>query len=132
MRSSPEPVPGESEMDADGFWAGSIPPMAPAFGLRHMRELRGPGGGAGLDHRRDLLGRVPGLGEGLLGVLAEGGRRPGRVPRRAAELDRDSKLADGPEVRLLHLDDHLAGPDELRVERLVEVEDRLDAAVVLV
>ena len=38
----------------------------------------------------------------------------------------------GAEPRLLHLDHHLAGPDQLRVERLVEVEHRLDAAVVLV
>ena len=38
----------------------------------------------------------------------------------------------GPDLRLVELDDHLAGADELRVERLVEVEDRLDAAVVLV
>ena len=37
-----------------------------------------------------------------------------------------------PELGLLDLDHHLARADQLRVERLVDVEDRLDAAVVLV
>ena len=43
-----------------------------------------------------------------------------------------AELAHRAEPWLLHLDHHLAGADQLRVERLVDVEDRLDAAVVLV
>ena len=38
----------------------------------------------------------------------------------------------GPKRGLVDLDHHLPRPDQLRVERLVDVEDRLDAAVVLV
>ena len=43
-----------------------------------------------------------------------------------------AELAHRAELGLLHLDHHLAGADQLRVERLVDVEHRLDAAVVLV
>ena len=93
---------------------------------------RRAGGGAGLQHRRDLLGRVAGLAQDLLGVLAEGRRRAGRVAGGAAHLHREAELAHRAEPGLLDLDHHLARPDQLRVERLVEVEDRLDAAVVLV
>ena len=60
------------------------------------------------------------------------GAGPGRVAGGAAQLHRQAELADRAELRLVDLDDHLARPDQLGVERLVEVEDRLDAAVVLV
>ena len=54
------------------------------------------------------------------------------VAGRAAELDRDAELAHRPlGAGLVELDDHLARAHELGVERLVELEHRLQAAVVL-
>ena len=42
-----------------------------------------------------------------------------------------AELADGAELGLLDLDDHLAGPNQLRAECLVEVVDRLEKIEVL-
>ena len=82
---------------------------------------------------RDLLGRVAERRQHRLGVLPQ--RRTGRAPRvarRARELDRHAEqphraLGAG----LVDLHDHLARAHELGVERLVEAEHRLEAAVVL-
>ena len=66
-------------------------------------------------------------------MLAEPG--PGQAPRvarRARELHRHAELADRPlGARLVDLDDHLALAHELGLQHLVELEHRLQAAVVL-
>src|SRR5207237_7524388 len=80
---------------------------------------------------RDLRLGVPGLAENLGGVLTEARRRSldGRGGLR--ELDREAELLDLADLGLLVGDDHLPLADQLRLERLVEVEDRLDHRVVL-
>ena len=67
------------------------------------------------------------------GVLAEAGAgRPHRVGGRAAQLDRHPEQPHGPVgSRLVELDDHLPRRDQIAVERLVEPQHRLQAAVVL-
>ena len=77
-------------------------------------------------------GAVAGGLQHLVGVLAE--RRAGalRAARGAAELDREAEQPDGlARAGLVELDDHLALAHQLRLERLVELENRLEAAVVL-
>jgi hypothetical protein len=92
-----------------------------AHGLRRTRDR--PGG----VQRGELVGRVPGRRQDLVGVLAQ--LRPGRaggVAGRAAELHRDSQELDralGPGLGKLH--HHLARGDEFGVQRLVEPEHRL-------
>ena len=61
---------------------------------------------------------------------AEDRRRAGRVAGGARDLHRHAKLRTSV-TGLVELDDHLARPHQLRVERLVEVEHGLEAAVVL-
>ncbi len=65
-------------------------------------------------------------------MLSERGRRPLDGGGGAGELDRESELADLAETGLLVGDRHLALAHELGLERLVELEDRLDHRVVLV
>ena len=60
-----------------------------------------------------------------------GAGRSGRAGVRLS-LSGCAEQAHRADLGLLHLDHHLARADQLGVERLVEVEDRLDAAVVLV
>src|SRR5215207_3168604 len=96
------------------------------------RIIVGPLRRAGLLERLDLFGRIARLGEHLHGVLAERGGGtidPGRGPR---QLDREAELCHLAELRLLVGDGHLALPDELGLQCLVELEDRLDHRVVLV
>ena len=65
-------------------------------------------------------------------VLAENRSGPLRSAGRPPQLDRHAELAHGPlGARLIELHDHLSRAHELRVERLVQVEQRLEAAVVV-
>src|SRR5262249_22729459 len=67
----------------------------------------------------------------LIGLLAQGGRRPVDARRGPRQPDREARLADGSESRLIELDHHLTRDRLLVRERLLEVEHRLEAAVVL-
>src|SRR5438093_11409544 len=98
-----------------------------------LRLARAPADDAGGRQPLDRLVVVAGLAQQLGGVLAEPGARPARrVARRAAELDRDAEQADRTlRARLLELRDHLPHAHQLGVQRLVEPEHRLQAAVVL-
>ena len=100
--------------------------------LASVGSCAGPAIGARTEQLHDLLGAEAGLVQHLLGVLAERRGRGVDCPRGAGELHRDAQLPHRPQVRLLPLDDHLALADELGVERLVDVEHRLDHRVVLV
>src|SRR5215207_4986745 len=96
------------------------------------RIIVGPLRRAGLLERLDLFGRIARLGEHLHGVLAERGGGtidPGRGPR---QPDREAELCHLAELGLLVGDGHIALPDELGLQCLVELEDRLDHRVVLV
>src|SRR3954447_14382272 len=100
---------------------------------RALGLARRPRHRARLLERGDGLVVVAGVAQDTGGVLAQAraGRAVG-VARRARELDRDAEQADGlPGPRLVELGDHLARPDQLGVQRLVEAEDGLQAAVVL-
>jgi hypothetical protein len=66
-----------------------------------------------------------------VGVLPESGARALGPSGAPGELDRHAELAHRPGSGLLDLHHHVARADELRRERLVELEDRLEAAVVL-
>src|SRR6202035_5144990 len=99
---------------------------------RGVLSLGGPRRGAGLQQVRDLRLGVARREQRFLGVLAE--RRPGKaavLAGSAGQLDRNSELANGPlGARLLELHHHLTLAHELGLERLVELEQRLQAAVV--
>ena len=87
---------------------------------------------ARLDERRDVVVAVAERREHLVGVLAEA--RPGLLDLagRARQLDRRAEQLDRLlRARLVELDDHLARAHELAVERLVETQHRLQAAVVV-
>src|SRR5205085_6979669 len=94
------------------------------------------GGGArnraGFLERLDVLARVTERLEDLARVLAECRAGALGAGRCAPELDRGPDLAHRTVgAGLVELDDHLARAHELRVERLVEIEQRLETAVVL-
>ena len=84
------------------------------------------------DQLLDLFLREARLGENLGRVLAErrGSRR--RAGGRARERDRKGELTDLPEFGLIELDHHFPFDHLLRVQRLTQIEYRLDAAVVFV
>ena len=65
-------------------------------------------------------------------MLAERRRRQLDARRGPRELDREAELLDLAHLGLLVADHHLALAHQLGLERLVEVEDRLDHRVVLV
>src|SRR5947209_4851790 len=83
--------------------------------------------------RRDLRGLIPRLSQHLIGVFSEGGAGSTRgLGRRTAQLEGRSEEPDGPlSSRLDQLDNHLPRAHEVRGQRLVEIEHRLQAAVVL-
>src|SRR5579859_7527483 len=93
---------------------------------RRWRARRTRRGALG-DHLADLLLREARGEQCLFRVLAE--RRPGQAvvaPGRARQLHRNAEQAHRAlGARLVDLDDHLAFAHELRRERLVELEQRL-------
>src|SRR5215210_4311668 len=89
-------------------------------------------GGPRFLQRLDLLGRVARVGQHIHRVLPERRRRAVHLRRRPRELDREAELSHLAELRLLVGDHHLALAYKRGLERLVEVEDRLDHRVVLV
>src|SRR5450759_4073343 len=95
--------------------------------------LRRPRGRSGCQQLGHLFLRVAGGEQDGLGVLAE--RRAGQarmLAGRTRQLDRYAELADSPlDSGLVDLDHHAALAHERGVERLVELEHGLQAAVVL-
>src|SRR5205807_10356562 len=88
--------------------------------------------GARLLQRLDLVRWVAERLQHLVRVFAERWTGTLRPARRPIQLDGHPELPDGSiGAGLIELDDHLARADQVRVERLVEIEDRLEAAVVL-
>src|SRR5690348_3086281 len=96
-------------------------------------RARGSGRRAGrraaLDQRRDLVVGIARLAQHLLGVGAEHWTGALWTTRSTRELDRHAKLLDTFGTGLVELHGHVASAHELGVERLVELEHGLEAAV---
>ena len=97
------------------------------------RVLAGAGDGAVLRQRRDLGSPKPACAStsSVCSPSAGPGVRPGCAGVRPSLIGAPSCLIGSLAPRLVERHDHLPRPDQLGIERLVEVEHRLQAAVVL-